>query len=253
MSTIDVINDRYTCHIEDDMAVITILEGAKSLSTTVGGKENLMGTLKTIEGDREIKGVAIIYSDNYHGDVEYKKFLQENLDTKNHNRRSRFADTYKSAMVQVLQMVNTYPKPIVGGIGGNIDPDDFAISLALDFRIATGNACIFHPNLQLGIPPSPLLSFYLVNSFGFHKATELILTRQKISAQDALDLGLITQIVVAEDLKKTCLDKLRQLSTIPSHTIVESRRMLHPDMDIIKNYLDKGFDGVVRCLNKMST
>lgn len=253
MSKIDVANDRFTCHIEDDFAVITILEGAKSLSTTVGGKESLMGTLKIIEEDQEIKGVAVIYSDKYLGDVEYKKFLQENLDVKNPNSHSRFVDTYKSAMVQFLQMANTYPKPIVSGMKGNIDPDDFAISLALDFRIATGNACIFHPNLQLGLPPSPLLSFYLVHNFGSQKATELILTKHKITTQDALDLGLITQIVSGEDLKKTCLDKLRQLSTIPRHALVESRRMLQPDMGKLKNYLDIAFEGVVRCLNKMNT
>ena len=43
MSTIDVTNDTFTCHREDDLAVITILEAAKSLSTTVGGKEDLVG------------------------------------------------------------------------------------------------------------------------------------------------------------------------------------------------------------------
>jgi len=253
MSTIDVTNDRFTCHREDDLAVITILEGAKSLSTTVGGKEDLMGTLKTIKEDRQIKGVAMLYSDKYLGDVEFKMFLQEILDAKHYKGHNRIVDTYKNAIVQFIQMANTYPKPVVVGMKGKIDPDDFAINLALDLRIATDNACIIHPNLQLGFPPSPPLSFYLVHSLGSHKATELIMTRQKITAQDALDLGLITQIVSGEDLKKTCLDKLRQLSSIPGHTLVESRRMLQPDIGKIKKYLDAAFDGAVRCLNKMNT
>jgi len=208
---------------------------------------------KTIKEDRQIKGVAILDSDKYLGDVEYKKFLQESLDAKHYKGHSRFADTYKNAIVQFIQMANTYPKPIVAGMKGNVDPDDFAINLALDLRIATDNACIIHPNLQFGFPPSPPLSFYLVHSLGSHKATELIMTRQKITAQDALDLGLITQIVSGEDLKKTCRDKLRQLSTIPRHTLVESRRMLQPDMGTIKKYFDAAFDGAVRCLNKMNT
>jgi hypothetical protein len=59
MSTIDVTNDTFTCDQEDDLAVITVLAGAKILSTTVGGKEDLMGTLKIIEEDPQIKGVAI--------------------------------------------------------------------------------------------------------------------------------------------------------------------------------------------------
>ena len=253
MSTIDVTNDSFTCHREDDMAVITILEGAKSLSTTVSGKADLMGALEIIKEDRQIKGLAILYSDKYLGDVEFKTFLQEILDAKQYKSRNRIVDTYKNAIVQFIQMANTYPKPAVVGMSGKIDPGDFAIHLALDLRIATDNACIIHPNLQLGIPPSPPLSFYLVHSLGSHKATELIMTRQKITAQEALDLGLITQIVSGEDLKKTCLDKLRQLSSIPGHTLVESKRMLQPDLGKIKKYLDAAFDSAVRCLNIMDT
>ena len=79
------------------------------------------------------------------------------------------------------------------------------------------------------------------------------MTRQKITAQEALDLGLVTQIVSGEDLKKTCLVKLRRVSTIPRHALIESRRMLQPDMGKIKKYLDATFDGAVRCLNKMNT
>lgn len=253
MSSMDVTNDTFTCHREDDLAVITILESGKSTLSTATGKEDLMGTLKAIKEDRQIKGVAILVSDKYLGDVEYKKFLQESLDTKHYEGPSRYADIYKNAIVQFIQIANTYPKPIVAGMKGNIDPDDFAINLALDLRIATDTACIIHPNLQIGFPPSPPLSFYLVHSLGSHKATELIMTRQKITAQDALDLGLITQIVSEEDLKKTCLDKLRRLSIIPRHILVESRRMLQPDMGKIKKYLDAAFDNAVRCLNKMNT
>ena len=113
--------------------------------------------------------------------------------------------------------------------------------MAFDLRIAAEGTSFFHPNLQFGLPPSPTLSFYLVRSLGVNRATELILTKPRLSSQEVLDLGLITQVVSAEDLENTCLDKLRQLSTIPAYTFVESRRMLQPNMDEVRKYIDAGF------------
>ena len=98
MSVIDVTNDGFTCQQEDDLAVLTILEGAKVLSTTVSGKENLMELLKTIRESRQIKGIAVLYSHNYPGDAEYRKFLQESLEEKHTRDKSRYAITYKIAL-----------------------------------------------------------------------------------------------------------------------------------------------------------
>ena len=45
MGTINMTTAAFTCHQEDDLAVITISEGAAIVTTTVGGKEDLLETL----------------------------------------------------------------------------------------------------------------------------------------------------------------------------------------------------------------
>lgn len=251
MTAINVINDSFTCHQVDDMAVLTILEGAQILSTTVSGKENMLAALKAIKDSRQIKGLAVLYSDKYAGDAEYKRFLQKLLKEKHSQNESSYSVTYKSALIQFLKIIYTYPIPIVGGMNGDIGPDTLGINLAFDLRVATDRTSFFHPNLKFGLPPSPPLTFYLVRSLGSYRATELILTKPEFSSQEALDLGLITQVVSVEELERTCLDKLRQLSTIPDHTLVESRRMLQPGIDEVKKFIDAGFEGSVRSLNKL--
>ena len=73
------------------------------------------------------------------------------------------------------------------------------------------------------------------------------------SVQEALDLGLIAQVVSTDDLENTCLEKLRHLSPIPDYALVESRRMLQPDIEEIRKYIEAGFEGALRCLYKMKT
>jgi hypothetical protein len=45
MSIISVTTNTFTCHQEDDLAIITILDGAQKMSTTVSGKVEILETL----------------------------------------------------------------------------------------------------------------------------------------------------------------------------------------------------------------
>lgn len=251
MTSIDVANDSFTCRQDGDLVVITLLKGAKKILTTINSKEDLMTVLETIKDSRKIKGVAILYSDMYLGNTEYRQFLIDNFVKKQHHDKSLYTVTYKNAIIQFLEIMKKYPIPIVGGMIGDIGPDSLGLNLALDLRIATDETNFFHPNLQLGLPPSALLSFYLVRSFGSHRATELMFTKSEFSSQEALDLGLITQITSVEELERTCLDRLRQLSTIPAQTLIESRRILQPGTDEVYKYIDAAFEGALRSVHRI--
>ncbi|MGB2690651.1 MAG: enoyl-CoA hydratase/isomerase family protein [Desulfobacterales bacterium] len=253
MTSIDVKHDFFTCRQDDDFAIITALKGAKQVLTTVSSKENLMSILETIKDSQKIKGLAILYSDKYPGNTEYIQAFHKIIERNQFADRSRTFITYESAIIQFLEFISKYPIPIVGGMSGDIGPDSLGLYLAFDLRIATERTIFFHPNLQLGFPPSPLLSFYLVRGLGSPKATELMLTKSKFSSQEALDLGLITKIVSEDDLENNCLEKLHELSSIPNHTLVETRRMLQPSINEIRKYLNAGFEGTLRSLYKMKT
>jgi enoyl-CoA hydratase/carnithine racemase len=251
MSIINVATNAFTCHQEDDLAIITILDGAGKMSTTVSGKVELLETLNMLKANPQVKGVAILYSDKYQGDAEYKKFMKETLKSKDFSTQSRFAVTYKSAIIQFLEEVITFPKPIVGGMKGDIDPATFAVNLAFDLRVATEDTSFVHPNLKLGLPPSPPLAYYLVQSLGSYRATELIFKKSELTAKDALELGLITKVVSSEDLKKSCFDQLRKLTYLSENCLVETRRMLQPEIAKMHEYFDAGFASAVRCINQM--
>lgn len=251
MSTINVTTNAFTCHQEDDLALITILDGAVFLPTTVSGKNEILETLDMVKDAKQVKGVAVLYSNKYQGDAEYKKILKEFIESKDYSTKSRFTVTYKSSAIQLMKKVRTFPKPLVGGMDGDIDPPTFALNLAFDLRIATEDTRFFHPNLELGLPPFPPLAYFLVQSLGPHRATELILNKPELTPKDALELGLITKVVSKEDLKKNCFDQLRKLAIFSGRSLVETRRMLQPEIAKMVDYFNAGSDSAVRCMNEM--
>jgi len=234
MAPIDVEKEFFTCRQEDDVAVIKPLKGALNIFTTVDSKEDLLSVIESIRDSKSIKGAVILYSDQYPGNAEYKRMLLDSIEKKEFEDPTQFT----IALNQFLEVIREFPKPIIGGLNGGIGPYSFGLNLALDLRIATTSVVIHNPNLLIGIPPSPLLSFFLVQSLGSPLTTELLLTKSEIDYSEALDLRLIHKVVSAEELESACLEKLRELSRIPSQTLVETRRLLQPGMNELRSHID---------------
>ncbi|MDP1818608.1 MAG: enoyl-CoA hydratase/isomerase family protein [Acidimicrobiales bacterium] len=123
--------------------------------------------------------------------------------------------------------------PTVAGIDGVAAGAGLALALACDIRIG-GPECSFIPAfVGVGIPPDSGASWLLERAVGRGQATDILLRNRKVAAQEALALGLITQLVdeprvravaVAAELASgppTALAATKQLARRPRDTLAE--------------------------------
>jgi enoyl-CoA hydratase/carnithine racemase len=75
-------------------------------------------------------------------------------------------------------------------VGGGV-----SLAMACDFRIAAAGARMWIPEVRFGVPYMWGSISRLVNLIGMAKAKELIMTCDEISAEEALALGLVNQVV----------------------------------------------------------
>ncbi|OGH99519.1 MAG: hypothetical protein A2104_02510 [Candidatus Melainabacteria bacterium GWF2_32_7] len=75
------------------------------------------------------------------------------------------------------------------------------LALFCDLIIASENACFSHPEIKLGCYP-PISLVKLPELVGDKKALELILTGNKVSAYDALDLGMVNYVFKDEEFNQ---------------------------------------------------
>lgn len=95
-------------------------------------------------------------------------------------------------------------------IGGGL-----SLAMACDFRIAAAGARIWIPEVALGVPYMWGSVTRLVNLVGISKAKEMIMTCEEVSAEDALKLGLVNQVVAAERLGAAALEFAGKLVSQP--------------------------------------
>ena len=92
------------------------------------------------------------------------------------------------------------PKPLIAAIHGYCLGSGVEIALLCDIRIASRNAVFGMPELSLGMIPAAGGTQTLPRFLGIPRALELLLTRRRVGASEALEMGLVTSVVEGEAL-----------------------------------------------------
>ena len=96
--------------------------------------------------------------------------------------------------------IENFPKPVIARINGIALGGGTELALSCDIRIAVDTAIMGLPEIKLGIIPGYGGTQRLPRLVGMGKAKELIFTGDQISAQEALNIGLVNQVVPVDQL-----------------------------------------------------
>lgn len=101
---------------------------------------------------------------------------------------------------QILSRIERFPKVVIAAINGFALGGGCELALACQIRIASDRAQIGLPEVTLGIIPGYGGTQRMARLLGKAKALELILTGERISAQEAERIGLVNKVVPHDEL-----------------------------------------------------
>ncbi|MCR5625473.1 MAG: enoyl-CoA hydratase/isomerase family protein [Lachnospiraceae bacterium] len=99
--------------------------------------------------------------------------------------------------------IESFPIPVIAAVNGFALGGGCEISLSCDFRIAAENAIFGQPEVGLGITPGFGGTQRLARAVGTGMAKQMIYGARNIKAAEALRIGLVNQVVPAEELIPT--------------------------------------------------
>jgi enoyl-CoA hydratase len=111
-----------------------------------------------------------------------------------------------------LRHIENFPKPVVAAINGFALGGGCELAMACHLRVAAANAKLGQPEVKLGIIPGYGGTQRLPRLVGRARALEMILTGEPISAQTALEWGLVNRI--APTARETVAEAERLLAPI---------------------------------------
>lgn len=126
----------------------------------------------------------------------------------------------------IVRSLVTMPKPVVAAVNGVAAGAGAAFAFACDFRIVADNAGFNMAFAAVGLSADSGSSWTLPRLVGVAKAKELLLQPATIPADEALRLGLATEVVAADDLAATARTFAVRLAAGPTVAYGAIRRSL---------------------------
>ena len=102
-------------------------------------------------------------------------------------------------LARLCRRIWTFPKPTIAAVNGAAIAGGCGIATLCDVTIAVPEAKFGYPEVHIGFLPA-VVSVFLVRQIGEKQARDLLLTGRIIDAAEAHRLGLVTQIVPAQEL-----------------------------------------------------
>lgn len=116
------------------------------------------------------------------------------------------AEGLRAPMQRLYDQLASLEKPTIAAVNGYAFGGGHEMALACDIRIASSNAQFALPETGLGIIPAAGGTKRLAQLIGLGRATEMVLTGRRLSAEEALNAGLVTDVVAPQDLTQAATE-----------------------------------------------
>jgi len=108
---------------------------------------------------------------------------------------------YDNPLQKVIRAIQSVPVPVIAMAEGSIWGGAVNIAFVCDLVIGTKNTCLAITPAKIGVPYNTSGILQFLDIIGSHIVKEMFFTAEPISAEKALDLGIINHLVDAGDLE----------------------------------------------------
>ncbi|WP_019413786.1 enoyl-CoA hydratase-related protein [Paenisporosarcina sp. TG20] len=144
----------------------------------------------------------------------------------------------------MIMQIRKCEKPIVGAINGVAAGAGFSLALACDFRLVSERASFLNAFVHVGLIPDSGNLYYLTQLVGQAKAAELSILGEKVSAADAVDMGLANRLISVETWEEDVNAFATRLASLPTKAIGLIKRSLKAVTELsFEDYLEQEAQG----------
>jgi 2-oxoglutaroyl-CoA hydrolase len=118
-------------------------------------------------------------------------------------------------------------KPVIAKLRGYAFGVGLELALACDFRIAADDVELALPEVRLGMIPGSGGTQRLVRLIGLARAKDAIMRGRRIKADEALALGLVSEVVPAAELDGAVARLIEELSALSPLVLRTAKRVLN--------------------------
>jgi 2-oxoglutaroyl-CoA hydrolase len=118
-------------------------------------------------------------------------------------------------------------KPVIAALQGYCFGVGLELALACDFRLAADDVQLGFPEVTIGMIPGSGGTQRLARLAGLGRAKDIVMRGRRIAADEALALGLVTEVVAADELDAAVVRLIEELSRYSPLALAMAKRVLN--------------------------
>jgi 2-(1,2-epoxy-1,2-dihydrophenyl)acetyl-CoA isomerase len=131
----------------------------------------------------------------------------------------------------LISALRDLPKPVVAAVNGPAAGAGVALALAADLIVAATEARFILAFGRIGLVPDSGATRTLVRALGRHRAAQLILAGDPLTASDAVAAGLVAAVVPVDQLAGAARELATRLAVGPTRAIGYAKRLMNAAED----------------------
>jgi 2-(1,2-epoxy-1,2-dihydrophenyl)acetyl-CoA isomerase len=136
---------------------------------------------------------------------------------------ARLKDVYHPVITGLREM----PKPVVATVNGPAVGIGCSLALAADLIVAAESSYFLLAFVNIGLVPDGGSTAFIPARVGYARAAEMAMLGERIPAKQALDWGLVNQVVPDDELEPVSTALLERLANGPTASYAGSKQLLN--------------------------
>lgn len=138
----------------------------------------------------------------------------------------------ENGLTAAMSAVAAIPKPTVAAITGYALGGGFELALSCDRRIIGDNTKVGQPEVLLGVIPGAGGTQRLARLVGPSKAKDIIFSGRFVKAPEALELGLVDEVVAADEVYAAARKWAEQFANGPARALAAAKAAIDGGLDM---------------------
>ena len=211
--------DGFRVEVADGVATITLDVPGKLNRVSMPARQQLGRVFDELGGDEAVRAIVLTGAgETFTAGGDIASFLER-------------APEELSRLASNVAAPERCPKPVVAALRGYVFGVGLELALACDFRLAADDVQLALPEVRLGMIPGSGGTQRLARLIGLARAKDVIMRGRRVGADEALALGLVTEVVPAEELEAAVGRLLDELAELPPLALAVAKRVLNTAYD----------------------
>ena len=225
----------YTLKRYKDIAILRLGKDFLFELIDLSVSNRLLDIFERISQSREIKVLVIMNCPEKMGGEQYIDFCRQATSARaDHKTIHRVCNIFDQLILKIIGL----NKLVIHADSGKIIPLFLNISLACDYRIVSTHTIFQKPYFELEMLPKGGGPFFLCNLLGYSKTKQLLMSEKEISAFEALEIGLVDQVVPYDKLEGTAIQTAQDWTQQSIRSLLGIKRLLNYTLKDLKDYLN---------------